>query len=53
MQVTKFAELAERLETLLGDREGDDAVRCPFVGPDGGWLGALADEGELIGMVLL
>ena len=53
MQVAEFAKLAESLETLLRERKGDDAMRCPLVGSDILGFGVLAEERKLVEVVCL
>lgn len=51
--MAELTKLAESLEALLGEWESDDAMRCPFVRSDGLGFGVLAEERELVEVVLL
>lgn len=51
--MAELAKLTKSLESLLGERKCDDAMRCPFVRSDSGRLRVLSEERELIEVVLL
>lgn len=53
MPLPVLAQLLEGTLALFWGGEGDDAMRCPFVGPQDGRLGVLANEGDLLEMEVL
>lgn len=51
--MSKLAQFTIGVVTLGSSWKGDDTVSYPFVGSEYGWLGVLADKGQLLEVVVL